>query len=103
MTTLDQLNPGDEVAIVSGCGGWTKLARVDTVSMVHLRAAGHKFDRMTGAVIGNVLDRAFGFRATPPTDDLRRSAWTREIREATHGLTLDQLRRIRAIIEEPKP
>ena len=121
MSKLDDIKVGDEVALQTSCYGrheW-QLFRVTrttsaqiVISMSNMIGTHYerKFWRKGGAEVGartgehrwlHALDDDAKAKIQSTADEQERDRLHSEIRGKAHRLTLDQLRRIEAILKEP--
>lgn len=109
--TLDDIKPGDEVAVVYRLARRLHAPRravIDRVTPTQVLINGTRFRRDSGRAVG---DRTLSIEpwtekhdeaVARAADDTQRSRilYAMEDRAATRKLTLDQLRRIEAILQE---
>lgn len=68
-TWLDNLQPGDEVAVIHGGAGMIHIERVDSTTKTQIIVDIRRYKRSTGREIGG--SRWFYFMIAEPTPDLR--------------------------------
>jgi predicted nucleotidyltransferase len=110
MTDLQNIKPGDDVAYVAGgCGSGVYIRKVERVTKTQIIIGDSRYRREDGFPVGHTIwDAAHICELTPEmekrvketADREKKTRLVAEIHKALRGLTLDQLERINAIVDE---